>query len=100
MPPGVFMITPKASWAHPSSVTRERFHALPEPMQREGMLMLAEMGLTPDGVRRQLGLDEAGGRRILGSTALWKRDEPDFAVPKEKPQNARATRAGAGEAVE
>jgi hypothetical protein len=96
MPTGDIIMRPTATWGHPSSVTRERFRALPEPMQREGVLMLAEMGVTQGGILRQLDIDLDACRQILADRSLWKRAEPDFAAPKDEPRGKRRA-ADAGE---
>ncbi len=70
---------PSGLWGSPGSVTVERLHGLPEQMQREGVLMLADMG-EPEGItRRRLGLS-AGEMDVLvnGSLEPWRRAEEPF----------------------
>lgn len=75
---------PRGVWGHPSSVTVETWANLPEPMRAEGARMLLEMGVTEEGVRRQLQLSSADFCTLMRpGMAPHKRLEPDFAVPAE-----------------
>lgn len=82
---------PRAVWGHPSSVTVEIWADLPEPMRAEGARMLLDMGVTEEGVRRQLRLSRADFCTLLRpGMAPHRRHEPDFSVPKDEPAKGRA----------
>lgn len=81
----IIVETPKAVWGHPSSVTRERWQDLPEPMRAEGLRMLLDMGITATGACRQLGLSAPDYAALLRPQMKpHKRHEPDFTVAGDK----------------
>lgn len=81
----IIVETPKSVWGHPSSVTRERWAGLAEPMRAEGLRMLLDMGVTASGACRQLGLSGQDYAALLGpQMEPHKRHEPDFSVAGDK----------------
>lgn len=78
----IIVTNPIATWGRPDAVRRACWEALPEPMRREGALMLLDMGLPPLDACARLGLCLDDLSLLLHARmAPWQRPLPDFDVP-------------------
>lgn len=72
-------MTMSALWGSPGSITADRLHGLPEQMQREGVLMLFDMGVTETAVRSRLGCSGDDLASLLRTNMPpWRRAEEPF----------------------